>query len=138
MHEGFSGSFPDYAIFICKLKTDECFIFMKRFLVYKLETFKNCKEVKNMMMIIALICIILLSDISMNLLPNFQKGWAWQDLSFKRGFSGKEGCNFSTKNKTKSGIFNDKKSLKTGIFCSIGTKNSNWEILIKNLVTFKR
>ena len=48
------------------------------------------------------------------------------------------GCNFSTKNKPKSGIFNDKKSLKTGIFCSVGTKNSNWEILIKNLVTFKR
>ena len=48
------------------------------------------------------------------------------------------GCNFSTKNKPKSGIFNDKKSLKTGIFCSVGTKNSNWKILIKNLVTFKR
>ena len=31
MHEAFSGSFPDYTIFICKLKTDECFIFMKRF-----------------------------------------------------------------------------------------------------------
>ena len=62
------------------------------FLVYKLETFKNCKEVKNiMMMIIAIICIILLPDISVNLLLNFQKGWAWQDLSFKRGFSGKEG-----------------------------------------------
>ena len=24
-------SFPDYAIFICKFKTDECFLFMKSF-----------------------------------------------------------------------------------------------------------
>ena len=24
MHEEFSGSFPDYAIFICRFKTDEC------------------------------------------------------------------------------------------------------------------
>ena len=31
MHGKFSGSFPDYTIFICKFKTDECFIFMKRF-----------------------------------------------------------------------------------------------------------
>ena len=39
-------SFPDYAIFICKFKTDECFLFMK-FLVYKLETFTSCKEVNH-------------------------------------------------------------------------------------------
>ena len=31
MHGEFSGSFPDYTIFICKFKTDECFIFMKCF-----------------------------------------------------------------------------------------------------------
>ena len=33
--------------------------------------------------------------------------------------------------------FNDKKSLET-MFCSVVTKNSNWEILTKNLVAFKR
>ena len=31
MHEEFSGTFPDYTIFIYKFKTDECFLFMKRF-----------------------------------------------------------------------------------------------------------
>ena len=31
MHVDFSGSFPDYNIFICKFKTDECFLFMKCF-----------------------------------------------------------------------------------------------------------
>ena len=34
------------------------------------------------------------------------------------------------KNKLKSGIFNDKNT--------VITKNLNWEILTKNLVTFKR
>ena len=44
-------SFPDYTIFICKFTTDECFLF-------QLETFKNCKEVKHIMiMIIAIIYI---------------------------------------------------------------------------------
>ena len=28
---GGSGSFPDYTIFICKFKTNECFLFMKCF-----------------------------------------------------------------------------------------------------------
>ena len=42
------------------------------------------------------------------------------------------------KNKLKSEIFNDKKSLWTKIFFSVITKNSDWEILTKNLVTFKR
>ena len=57
----------------------------------------------------------------------------------KRGvtfFSG--GCNFHTKNKLKSEIFNERKSLSAKIFFSVITKNSNWEILNKNLVTFKR
>ena len=31
MYGEFSGSFPDYTTFIYKFKTDECFIFMKRF-----------------------------------------------------------------------------------------------------------
>ena len=46
-------------------------------------------------------------------------------------------CNFNI-NKLKSEIFNDKKSLWTKIFFSVITKNSDWEILTKNLVTFKR
>ena len=58
MHGEFSESFPDYTIFICKFKTDECFIFIGKFLVYKLETFKNCKKVKHsMIMVIAAIYI---------------------------------------------------------------------------------
>ena len=35
-------------------------------------------------------------------------------------------------------MFNDKKSLQAKIFFSVVTKNSNWDILTKNLVTFKR
>ena len=31
IHRAFSGSFPDYTIFIGKFKTDECFLFMKCF-----------------------------------------------------------------------------------------------------------
>ena len=50
----------------------------------------------------------------------------------------KEGCSFYVKNKLKSEILNDKKSLKTKIIFSVITKNLNWEILTKNLVTFKR
>ena len=54
---------------------------------------------------------------ALKLLPNFQKGGAWQVLNFERRVTGKEGvtffgvgCNF-TKKKNKSEIFNDKKSL---------------------------
>ena len=61
MHGKFSGRFPDYTVFACKFKTDECFLFMKSFLVCKLETFKNCEEVKHIMiMIIAIIYIFYL------------------------------------------------------------------------------
>ena len=35
-------------------------------------------------------------------------------------------------------MFNDKKGLQTKMFLSLITKNLNWEILTKNLVTFKR
>ena len=31
MHGEFSGTFPDYTIFVSKFKTDECFLFMNRF-----------------------------------------------------------------------------------------------------------
>ena len=41
-------------------------------------------------------------------------------------------------NKLKSEIFKDKNSLKGKILFSVITKNSNWKILPKNLVTFKR
>ena len=48
----------------------------------------------------------------------FKKGEAWQDLNFYRGLLGRKGwlfsgrgCNFDIKNKLKSKIFNDKKSL---------------------------
>ena len=59
MHVEFWGSFSDYTNFICKFKIDEYFLFMK-VLVYKLEKFKNCKEVKQIMiMIIAILYIIL-------------------------------------------------------------------------------
>ena len=61
MHGKFSGRFPDYTVFACKFKTDECFLFMKSFLVCKLETFKNCEKVKHIMiMIIAIIYIFYL------------------------------------------------------------------------------
>ena len=58
-----------------------------------------------------------------NLLPNFEKGEVWQDLNFESEVAGKKGatffrlgCNFYRKNKLKSEIFNDKKSLQTKIF----------------------
>ena len=40
------------------------------------------------------------------------------------------------KNKLKSEIFKDKKSLRTKLFLSVLTKNLNWKSLTKNLVTF--
>ena len=48
------------------------------------------------------------------------------------------GLQFFPKNKLKSEIFIDKKSLQAKIFFSAKTKNSNWEILVNNLVTFKK
>ena len=48
------------------------------------------------------------------------------------------GLQFFPKNKLKSEIFIDKKSLQAKIFFSVKTKNSNWEILVNNLVTFKK
>ena len=35
-------------------------------------------------------------------------------------------------------MFNNKKSLETEMFFSVIIKNLNWEILTKNLFTFKR
>ena len=52
------------------------------------------------------------------------------------GVTGKEGvpffqggCTFHIKNKLKSEIFKDQKSLSVKIFFSVVTKNSNWEII---------
>ena len=49
-----------------------------------------------------------------------------------------QGLQFLQINKLKSEIFNDKKGLYTKMFFLVITKNLNWEILIKNLVNFKR
>ena len=46
MHGAFSGRFTDHTIFICKLNRRVLFIH-ETFLVYKLETFKSCKEAKH-------------------------------------------------------------------------------------------
>ena len=65
------------------------------------------------------------------------RGGCWErGGDFFRGGGGGD-CNFHVKNKSKSEIFNDKKSLQAKIFFSVVTKNSNWDILTKNLVTFK-
>ena len=61
------------------------------------------------------------------------KGWG----DFFRGRKG-GGCSFYIKNKLKSEIFNDKKGLETKMFLSVVTKNLNWAISTKSLVTFKR
>ena len=73
-----------------------------------------------------------------------KRGGAWLDLSFQmagcweRGGDFSGGLQFSHKNKLKSDIVNDKKSLQAQIFFFVITKHLNQEILAKNLVTFKR
>ena len=78
----------------------------------------------------------------MHLRPIFQKGGSAGSQLFEGGCWERGGeflrCSFYIKNKLKSGIFNDKKSLSGKMFFSVKTKNLNWEILTKNLVTFKR
>ena len=83
-----------------------------------------------------------LSARGLNLQQNFQKEGGLTGSQLLVGVAGKEGgdffqringgCNFRIKNKLKSEIFNDKKSLKAKIFFSVITKSSNWEILTKN------
>ena len=71
----------------------------------------------------------------------FTGSWFLEGGCWERGgwlFLGEGGCSFYIKNKLKSEIFNKKKSLQTKMFFSVITKNLNWEILTKNLVTFKR
>ena len=49
------------------------------------------------------------------------------------------GCSIYIKRKLKSEIFNDKKVYKQkNVFLCVLTKNLNWQMLTKNLVTFKR
>ena len=66
----------------------------------------------------------------------FKKGGLDRTSTFRGQLLGKRGvCIFKEKN-LKSEIFNDKKSLSAKLFFSAVTKNSNWEISPKNLVTF--
>ena len=78
----------------------------------------------------------------MSLQPNLKKG-GLKGPQLLEGVAGKEGGDLFqgvqlSHNKLNSEIFNDKKSLLAKIFFFVITKNSNWEILPKNLVTFKR
>ena len=66
------------------------------------------------------------------------------EYQFLEGVVGKDGgdffragCSFYIKNKLKSQIFTNKKSLSAKMFFSVTTKNLNWETLTKNLVTSK-
>ena len=92
-----------------------------------------------------------LSAVGLSLLPNFQNGgWGgggvagFKETWFLQGFAWKEGVVFFrevavlTWKINFNKIFNDKKSLYTQNFLSVMTKTLNWEILTKNLVTFKR
>ena len=88
----------------------------------------------------------------LNLLPNFEKGGGLGRIFiFKGTLVGKSGvtfsreggggdCNFYIKDKLKSKIFNDQnKVYKEKCFSlSFMTKNSNWEMVTKNLVIIKR
>ena len=62
-----------------------------------------------------------------------KRGGLDRNSIFRRGSSF-----YIKKNKLKSEIFNDKKSLLTKMFFSVITKNLNQKILSKNLVFFKR
>ena len=54
-----------------------------------------------------------------------------------KGWNISGGCSFYMKNKLKSKICDGKKKFKK-MFFPVMTKNLNWEISTKNLVTFKR
>ena len=56
----------------------------------------------------------------------------------KRGVTFFKGVAILQKNKMKSEIFDDKKSLQTKIFFSVISKTSNLELSTKNLGPFKR
>ena len=88
-----------------------------------------------------------LSPEGLSLLPNFQK-MGFDRISIFRGrllekrgqlfwAGGGRDRSFYIKNKLKSEILNDKKNYKPKCLSAI-TKNLNWQILTKNLATFKR
>ena len=74
------------------------------------------------------------------------KKWGLDRISVFRGgcwergvtFSGGCVCSFSIKNKLKSEIFNNKKSVNKNVFVITKNRRIQTEILTKNLVTFKR
>ena len=89
----------------------------------------------------------------LSLRPNFQKGGyltgsqflegaCWENGGYFCQKAGKwgegRGSSFYMKSKLKTELFNDKKGLQTKIFFFVITKNLNWEILTKNLISFKR
>ena len=53
-------------------------------------------------------------------------------------WKGGRGFSFYMKNKLKTELFKDKKSLQIKMLFFVITKNLNWEILTKNLISFKR
>ena len=70
--------------------------------------------------------------------PQLLEGDCWETgADFFHGGGG-GGFQFSHKKKKKTEKFNDKKGLQAKTFFSVITKNSNWEILLKNIVPFKR
>ena len=87
----------------------------------------------------------LLREGGLSFWPIFQKGGLDRISIFRGGLLGRrrttlfrESCSFYIKNKLKSQIFNNKKSLSSKMFFSVTTKNLIEEILTKNLVTFKK
>ena len=67
----------------------------------------------------------------------FLEGRCWKRGGNFFELGGGRDCSFYIKNKLKSEILNDKKNYKPKCLSAI-TKNLNWQILIKNIVTFKR
>ena len=71
--------------------------------------------------------------------PQLWEGGCWKEEgNFFQGGKGGELQFLQQKNKLKSETFNDKKHLQKKIFFSFIIKNSKWEILTKNIATFKR
>ena len=72
-------------------------------------------------------------EVGMDRISIFRGGGWWE-----KGGDLFQGLQFLHINKLKSEIFNDKKGLYAKMFFSVTTKYLNWEILIKNLINFKR
>ena len=81
----------------------------------------------------------------LNLLPNFSKGGFDRTSTLREGLLKKRGVNFFrggvaffTKKLNLNLKYLTAKKVSKQKYFSVITKNSNWEILPKNLVTFKR